>query len=82
MCDDEDVVVTRYHIKCVTGKFERAGMLGENSNAAGFPGLLHRVGVMRDKVGSVVSILEFMVHRQVKKGGRCQTKWRCLFEIM
>lgn len=49
LCEDEDVLVTRYHIDRVVGRFQRAGVLGPD-NATGVPGLLHRIGVMRDKV--------------------------------
>lgn len=56
LCNDEHVLVTRYHISCVVGKFEREGVL-DHDNATGFPGLLHRLGVMRDKVNRWMSLL-------------------------
>lgn len=49
LCEDEDVLVTRFHIGCVVGKFEDDGLL-DPDNRTGFDGLLHSVGVMRDKV--------------------------------
>ncbi|CAN0239697.1 unnamed protein product [Pylaiella littoralis] len=52
MCKDPDVVVTRYHLSCVVGELEHRGLLRAD-NTAGFDGLLHRVGVMRDKGGTI-----------------------------
>lgn len=49
LCKDPAVRVTRYHLNCVVGKLEHLGLF-ENDDTAGFDGLLHRVGVMRDKV--------------------------------
>lgn len=49
LCDDEEVLVTRYHINCVVGKFEHGGLF-DADNRTGFDSLLHSVGVMRDKV--------------------------------
>lgn len=49
LCDDEEVLVTRYHINCVVGKFVHDGTI-DTDNRTGFDGLLHSVGVMRDKV--------------------------------
>jgi len=48
LCRDPAVVVSRYHLNCVVGKMEHLGLFGPD-NMAGFDGLLHRVGVMRDK---------------------------------
>lgn len=49
LCDDEEVLVTAYHINYVVGKFEHDGRLAAD-NRTGFDGLLHSVGVLRDKV--------------------------------
>jgi len=49
LCKDQAVLVSRYHLNCVVGKMERLGLFVAD-NTAGFDGLLHRVGVMRDKV--------------------------------
>lgn len=49
LCKDQAVVVTRYHLNCVVGKLEHLGLFAMN-NTAGFDGLLHRIGVMRDQV--------------------------------
>lgn len=49
LCKDPAVRVTRYHLNCVVGKLEHLGLF-ESDDTAGFDGLLHRVGVMRDKV--------------------------------
>lgn len=51
LCEDEAVVVTRYHINCVVGSLEHKGMLNSD-NRTGFDGLLHSVGVMRNKVNT------------------------------
>lgn len=51
MCKDPEVYVTRYHLSCVVGRLEHRGLF-KADNTAGFDGLLHRVGVMRDKVGA------------------------------
>lgn len=50
---DQGVVVTRNHIDKVVGNLERDGQFGKD-NRAGFPGKLHRVSVMRDKVKTMV----------------------------
>lgn len=49
LCDDEEVLVTRYHINWVVGNFVHDGTI-DTDNRTGFDGLLHSVGVMRDKV--------------------------------
>ena len=49
LCDDKDVLVTRYHISCVVGRLECEGLFAAEDRT-GFDGLLHRVGVIRDKV--------------------------------
>ncbi|CAM9732270.1 unnamed protein product, partial [Hapterophycus canaliculatus] len=52
LCKDPEVRVTRYHLNCVVGKLERLGLF-DGDDTAGFDGLLHRVGVMRDKGGTI-----------------------------
>ena len=49
LCDDVDVLVMCYHISCVVGRLGREGSLAADCRA-GFDGMLHRVGVIRDKV--------------------------------
>ncbi|CBJ27608.1 conserved unknown protein [Ectocarpus siliculosus] len=55
LCKDRGVLVTRYHLNCVVGKLEHLGLFGRD-NMAGFDGLLHRVGVMRDKGGKIYGV--------------------------
>eukprot|EP00904_Undaria_pinnatifida_P003383 jgi/Undpi1/13045/HiC_scaffold_8.g02708.m1 len=55
LCDDEEVLVTAYHINYVVGKFEHDGRLAAD-NRTGFDGLLHSVGVLRDKSGSIYGV--------------------------
>lgn len=54
MCKDRGVVVTRYHLNCVVGELEHLGLFTTH-NTAGFDGLLHRVGVMRDQVRTMLA---------------------------
>lgn len=51
LCNDAQVLVTRYHIDYVVREFEREGLLSTD-DLAGFSGLLHKIAVMRDKVGN------------------------------
>ena len=46
---DESIVVLKKHIDKVVSDLERKGQFG-GENRAGFPGKLHRISVMRDKV--------------------------------
>ena len=52
LVEDESVLVTKEHIDKVVGNLERNGQFGTD-NRAGFPGKLHRISVMRDKVSCV-----------------------------
>lgn len=60
---DQSVVVTKNHIDKVVGSLERDGQFGKD-NRAGFPGKLHRVSVMRDKVCPIVYL-----------NVRCRDRW-------